>query len=269
MIKLSGLGAFTADRMSMATALDPILMAAEHNKTKNPKSFLLNPFVRGPLSYGHNASRQLVHTSQAANPGLAAIPIAGDIAEAIAPDELKSLIRLGSMYGEYGAGMTYGGPETREKFYPKLHKELKNHNSEEDDKHQLTKRSAKLGPFDLDRAADVRYYDNRIDTLANNREKHPVQYMLNPMVGGPLAELLARLKRRWAAAEGNSTGLAVANRIPGPNLLTIPYSMYAGGAEKRQNLREGFDDTIYGKPKKEKKAQYTGAVLGVLAARNQ
>ncbi len=268
--KKAGLGAFTTDRMSLATALDPILAATEHNRTKNPKSFLLNPFVRGPLSYGHNVADQLVHTSQAVKPGLAAIPIAGSIAEALAPDELQALLRLGTLYGQYGAGVTYGGPEAREKFYPKLDKELKNHNSEEQDKRQLQKKARQLGPFDLDRAADVKYYDNRIDTLSSNREKHPFQYMLNPLIGGPIAEVLSRMNRRWAAAEGNSTGLAITNRIPGPNLLSIPYSIYAGGAEKRQKLRNDFDETINGKPKKEKEknAQHLGVMLGILAARN-
>ena len=60
----------------------------------------------------------------------------------------------------------------------------------------LLKQSAEDGPFSMDQVSKAEADDTRLKGLVHNRHHHPAHYYLNPAVGGPIEEVVTRVRRR-------------------------------------------------------------------------
>lgn len=118
-----------------------------------------------------------------------------------------------------------------------------------------------LGPYEADRSAAVSGLDNQVAVDEYIREKHPVQYWLNPLVNGPISEIMHRLSRRHNASMGRSMGMEVgrgaAGLIGGINVPLAPGlgvhagtdifdigATIAGGAGSKTRARDTFNTKL-------------------------
>lgn len=118
-----------------------------------------------------------------------------------------------------------------------------------------------MKPYDVDRAMSQDAYDSLVKGMEYNRTHSPGQYLLNPMVRGPVREGITRMARRHNAFMGDSPylyggaktlgtlgALALEKDMGTPSLEKVApalAAMYApdlaaailGGDESQENMR--------------------------------
>lgn len=243
----AALGAYTADSAADVVADDQIIQALARNRGKHPFHYWLNPFVGGPLSeLGHRIDRR-VNASRATSPTFRVL--SGGF-------PLNPLSLVGAPIAAVA-----GGPARREKargiyqdriapyeFEPEsdkresdLYEQLaiqddakgKKEKGEKEKKAGIFKAD---GPYAVDQAAQVLAMDKLLAANRYNEQRHKAQWMLNPLVGGPLSALGQRMLQRNAAMKATSPTAAVLSNIP----LGATFS-----AETGVDLADGLEPGIY------------------------
>ena len=70
------------------------------------------------------------------------------------------------------------------------------------------------GPYAVDQSARVLAIDKLLAGNRYNEQRHKVQWLLNPLVGGPLSALDLRILQRNAASKATSPTMAVLSNTP-------------------------------------------------------
>lgn len=207
-----------------------ILTALEYNRRNSPGHYWWNPFVRGPVDAMREKNRQRGNAAAASSwGGLAGVTAGGILGaalggvggEALAPGLGDSLGDVGATLGSMGASEVLGKDDVVKRVH---------------DRHQkyvAPFKAAAVGPFDAELAAEVGNADEHIAAMEHNRAMHPWHYYLNPVVPGPLSNLLTRYGRRINAGMHKSWPLTLAA------LPTLGIAPAIAGGDEAQNAARG------------------------------
>jgi hypothetical protein len=84
---------------------------------------------------------------------------------------------------------------------------------EADEALALLKSANSGGPYTTEQAAKAQALDLMVRSNVYNRENHPGHYYANPLVQGPISEIINRLRRRHAMGASDDRGGYVDNLL--------------------------------------------------------
>jgi hypothetical protein len=97
------------------------------------------------------------------------------------------------------------------------------------------------GPYRQEHAARMLADEQILKAIAHNKEKHKGHYYFNPLVGGPLTELINRLSRRYHAASAGEHGGLINVGSSAVGFGGIP-SMIMGDDKRKEMARKLFEE---------------------------
>jgi len=239
----NALGAYTADSAADVVADDQIIQGLARNRKKHPFHYWLNPFVGGPLSeLGHRFDRR-VNASRATSPTFRVLSGAFPLNPLSLVGAPAAAIAGGGKRQEKARGIyqdriaPYELEPESDKQEAALYEQLA---AQDDEKGKKKEKKAGIfkadGPYAVDQSARVLAMDKLLAGNRYNEQRHKVQWMLNPLVGGPLSALSQRVVQRNAAMKATSPTAAVLSNIPLGATLS---------AETGIDLADGMEPGVY------------------------
>lgn len=262
-------GAYRKDQAAQSVAADDQVKADSYIRRKHPVQYWLNPFTSGPITeLSHRLARR-VSAAKATSPTYSALSgaalfnplsLVGLPAAAIAggKDRQETARRI---FERAGPGVAAQHDLDLDTFSvaddirrnPELAKTLQDDNDP--------------GAMQAAAAGRVRAADEIIGSAKHIHEKHPYQYWLNPLVSGPLTEMLARGDRRASATVASNPVLGYA----GPAIGGIAGGVAGGPAGRLADLAVWSGEAAAGGPTRREVARdmhhKLGFLLGAAAAR--